>query len=821
MKKTFVLLMLSGAFLLASCDSNNHSSTSSVEASSNNPVSSTENTDIHVTKVELSASKTTLKVGEVLQLEASVLPSNATNSILNFVSSDNSVVSVDFNGKITARKEGSATIQAISDDDATKKAEIVITVEKSETVQFEVSFPENVEVVQSTSNTFYKLIKGESYPLNVVFTGEARELEATFSLPDFCSFDSKTNTLTALARTDSLTLTLMAKGSMVKKTFQLKIVNPGEKDMEEVIKKLKESSTKESDKYVNHYDISFEFDTVDINYENHLVKKQNTSYDVFENGSDYYMLGDTDYSEKGISNDSFKFKTFKGMDADYYYEYMVKEDGTHISHPLKRNIGKETVKGGEISRGDAIKESTLFNMNSHYGLSELALFHMRGQYESSFGTNGGFTIGSIPIYFGMGNLKNDVIVEKGNTIQIDTYFIDQRPSSQINGKVFFNHGEYTFNDEGIITSLSVSSKQYDEQSFDFNNETLSANPKVIRSYKIQFSQAFGDYHTYQANDYEPKNLYFTDYTPVLIDKNSKQPTSYLTNTTYYLDALNPSPKIASSEIDALTISKLSDKSMGTISSDGRSIVFKKAGTVTLTIFSTLNKVEKTLVVTVGETLPSSLKVLLNSKEVGDSYEMKETDKATFSFEILPNNASKDVIGSLSSNEFATLTKNSDGTFTLTALKEGDVTLTFQAGSIKKTILVHINKKAEAGTSLLEKMMSKTYTCQTIEETHSLKIKSATQAEFVVETDFGETIITCKLQIDETKKTIKFLSFETSDYDEYCAAYGPVIKINETYSILDENSFQVKLLEVDPKNNYSEVDYETGEEELSLYTFEAK
>lgn len=162
MKKTFVLLMLSGTFLLASCDSNNHSSTSSVEASSNNPVSSTENTDIHVTKVELSASKTTLKVGEVLQLEASVLPSNATNSILNFVSSDNSVVSVDFNGKITARKEGSATIQAISDDDATKKAEIVITVEKSETVQFEVSFPENVEVVQSTSNTFYKLIKGES-----------------------------------------------------------------------------------------------------------------------------------------------------------------------------------------------------------------------------------------------------------------------------------------------------------------------------------------------------------------------------------------------------------------------------------------------------------------------------------------------------------------------------------------------------------------------------------------------------------------------------------------------------------------------------------
>lgn len=821
MKKPYALLLLSGAFLLASCGENHVSSSETIEDSKGEIVSSIEDHDIHVTKVEMNASKTTLKVGEVLQLETHVLPSNATNSILNYKSSDNSVASVSFDGKVTARKEGKATIQAISDDDPSKYAEILITVEASESIEFDVTFPEDVEVVKSTNNTFYKLIKGKNYPLNVTFTGEARELEASFSMEGYCSFDSKTNTLTPIERTDSLTLKLTAKGSMVSKTFQLKIANPGEKDMEEVIAKLKDSSSKESDKYVNHYNISFEFDTVDINYENRLIKKQDTSYDIYENGSDYYMLGDTNYSEKGVRNDSFQYKTFKGMDSDYYYEYMVKEDGTHLSHPLKRNIGKETVRGGEISRADAVKESTLFNMNTHYGLSELALFHMRGQYENSFGTNGNYTIGSVPIYFGGGNLKNDTIKEEGNTIQLDTYFIDQRPSSQINGKVFFNHGEYTFNDEGILVSLSVSSKQYDEQSFDFNTETLSSNPKVIRSYKVEFSQTFGDYHAHVENEYEPKNLYFTDYTPVLIDKNSNQPSSYLTNTTYYLDAINPSPKIASSEIDALTITKVSDKSMATLSSDGRSISFKKAGSVTLTIYSTLNKVEKTLTVTVGEALPTSLKVLSDSKEVGDTYEMKQGDKATFSFEILPSNASKDVTGALSSNTNASLVKNMDGTYTLSALKEGDVTLTFQAGNIKKVISIHITKKEETGTTLIEKMMSKTYACSVIEEKHSFKIKSATQAQFVVETDFGEVAVTCKIQIDETKKTIQFLSFETNDYDEYCGTYAPVIKINETYSILDENSFQVKLLEVDPQNDYAEVDYSTGEEELSLYTFEAK
>ena len=822
MKKTCALFLLSGTLLLASCGEGN-SSQNPIEASKDSAISSIEDHDIHVTKVEMNVTKTTLKVGEVLQLEAHVLPSNATNPILNYVSSDNAVASVSFDGKVTARKAGVVTIQAISDENIEIKSEITLTVEESEIIEFDVTFPENVEVVKSTNKTFYKLIKDEKYQLNVTFSGEARELEASFDgMDEYCSFDSKTNTLTPLKRTDSLTLKLSAKGTNVSKTFFLKIANPGERDMEEVIAKLTDSSKKENDKYVNHYNISFEFDTVDINYENRLIKKQDTSYDIYENGLDFYMLGDTSYSEKGANNDSFQYKTFKGMDSDYYYEYMVKEDGTHISHPLKRNIGKETVRGGEISRADAVKESTLFNMNSHYGLSDLALFHMRGQYESSFGRNGGYTIGSVPIYFGGGNLKNDTIKEDGNTIQLDTYFIDQRPSSQINGKVFFNHGEYTFNDEGILTSLSVSSKQYDEQSFDFNNETLSANPKIIRSYKISFSQTFGDYYAYQANDYEPKNLYFTDYTPVLIDKDSKQPASYLTNTTYYLDALNPSPKIASSEIDALTITKLSDKSMGTISNDGRSVSFKKSGSVTLTIYSTLNKVEKTLTVDVGETLPTSLKVLSNSQEVGDTFEMKEGEKATFSFEILPNNAPKAVSGILSSNEIASLTKNDDETYTLSALKEGNVILTFQTGNLKKTIAVHISKKVETGATLLEKMMSKTYTCATISDTHSLKIKSASQAVFEINADgFGFASISCNIQIDETKKTIQFLSFEMTDYDEYCDAYAPVIKTNETYSIKDENSFQVKLVVVDTRDDYSEKDYETDEEELSLYTFEAK
>ncbi|MER2490494.1 Ig-like domain-containing protein [Catenovulum sediminis] len=80
------------------------------------PVSNT-NTYIAVNGVSVNPVNSELELNQVLQLNASVSPSNATNqAIESWVSSDSSIVQIDNNGAATAVNYGSATITATTED---------------------------------------------------------------------------------------------------------------------------------------------------------------------------------------------------------------------------------------------------------------------------------------------------------------------------------------------------------------------------------------------------------------------------------------------------------------------------------------------------------------------------------------------------------------------------------------------------------------------------------------------------------------------------------------------------------------------------------
>ncbi len=81
-----------------------------------------------VQSVKLNKTAITKKVGETEQLTATVLPANATNKNVTWTSSDNTVATVDTNGKVTAKKVGTAKI-TVTTQDGNKKAECIITVE--------------------------------------------------------------------------------------------------------------------------------------------------------------------------------------------------------------------------------------------------------------------------------------------------------------------------------------------------------------------------------------------------------------------------------------------------------------------------------------------------------------------------------------------------------------------------------------------------------------------------------------------------------------------------------------------------------------------
>ena len=65
---------------------------------------------IEITKISLPVSYTKLRVGDTYQIEADIIPANATDKTLTYESSDTSVVSVSETGQIETIKEGTATV---------------------------------------------------------------------------------------------------------------------------------------------------------------------------------------------------------------------------------------------------------------------------------------------------------------------------------------------------------------------------------------------------------------------------------------------------------------------------------------------------------------------------------------------------------------------------------------------------------------------------------------------------------------------------------------------------------------------------------------
>ncbi len=821
-KKILLFTLLTTSLLMTGCDPTTSSSSSS------SPSESIQ--EVHVDSIKITNADVTMKVGEVLTLNVNVLPNNAVNKLVNFESSDSSVASVDFNGKVTARKVGTCKIKAISDDDSTKFDEINIKVEKASFTSLKVEFGDDVDIVETNNNKFYKLVVGEAYHLNISVTpsgDKLPELEAEFNLKDYCSFDNKTNTLTALKRTDNVTVTFKIKGTNIKQEFNLKIINQGEKGIDEVINKLNNSSKLESQKKVTHYDINYDFDVVDLNLENRTHTIENTSFNIYKNGGNYFMLGDG--SRQVTKNNNTKttdFTTFKGIDGESYYEFQVDDNGNHLSDTYRKTIFSEDSKV-TISTATAIKKSTIFTLNSHDGLSEIAKFQMNFLYENSYPSTEGITIGSLPMYFGGNALKNTTISEENNVISVDSYFIEKRPSEAAleKGEVYFNHGEYTFTND-ILTSISVTSKVYNNDSFDFNNETLKENPETVKTFKLAYTQSFGEYQSFNNEQYNPNKLYFTDYTPILLDSNKKVPLEYEIGKSYNLSYTNPTPNMATASIDGLKIMDNSNPSVATISSDQKSITINASGSTTLGVYSTKNNIKKEIVVTVGKVEAEEIKILINNKEVSGTIEAKVNEKIdNITFKINPKEASQEVEVSISNGE-GVLTKNENGSYSFMSTKEGQSTLLVKAKgtNISSSIIFNATKEAEA-TTLIEKMMKNTYTCKERVLSggddilsNKLTFKSSSKALFEVKTASITYKISCNISIDETKSIVVFTSFDISPKEELntYGEYYPIIELNKEFKVLDNGAkIQIVLYNIWDNEKVNIKDYSTN---LAAYDF---
>ena len=81
-----------------------------------------------VTSIVLNNTSYSLAEGKELTLVATVNPNNANDKSLIWTSSDDSIASVDENGKVTAVSKGIATIKATANDGSNKNASCIVTV---------------------------------------------------------------------------------------------------------------------------------------------------------------------------------------------------------------------------------------------------------------------------------------------------------------------------------------------------------------------------------------------------------------------------------------------------------------------------------------------------------------------------------------------------------------------------------------------------------------------------------------------------------------------------------------------------------------------
>ncbi len=813
-KKTIILLACS--FLLAGCGEENSSQTTTP---SDTP---SKNEDISVSGITLKETSKELEIGETYQITPTLTPSNATNTLVSYSSSNENVASVSLLGLVTAKSAGKATIVVTSDANPEVKATLTLEVKAKDITSFDIAFPNDIEEFNLNGTTYKQLIIGSSYTLNPTFVGkDTTTLEASFSTPGFASFDSKTNTLKAEKEITRLDVTFSAKGTALPvKKYVFRLLSKGKADQAIAFAKLKKSAELEENKSVNAY--TFEFKSEGNQTGIKTVEGETIDYTVYQEGQHSYMVGLKEKSKKVGSDPQVNtnLTTFKGIGQDNNYYELEINDSTykHEKDPLKKIVTTEEAGSGEITRADAIKKGTLLEHNTRFGLSNIA----SAMVDPSNSGYDYFTGKSYPYYFG-GSIANTATYETTvDGFLVKGYTIEEKPTSYSDGMVFFNEGTFVFDENNLLKSVTVVDKVYDKTGFDFTNNTLLENATPINTYTIKYTQEFGEIGNEEELEgryaIDVNDLYFKSFQIDLTLGNTViDPKKLVVNQTYAFQETNQTPNIATSKIDPILLTNVSDKTAISISDGGLKFKVLKEGSATLTFYSAKNN--KQFALNVSTTLPDATSIVAkqdNKTLTSGSIVTGVTNKAItgFYFETYPTTSAQTgtdptftftdsegvEAGSICSFTKSSETINNHPTYSFKATKAGTYTVTASYGNISTSFKVSITDPVSGG-SLSDEVIKHDFSVTALEWQVVLHFDSKTSGKMNGYVPGGVTSFiegdndaggqfTFECSIDDTNKTIIFTSITfvggsreslTDYFDNY---FGYIPQQNAAFTIAD-------------------------------------
>ena len=178
---------------------------------------------VPVSGIELSKNSATLTEGDALLLTKTVYPADATNPAVTWTSSADAVASVDTNGKITAKSEGTAVITCRSVSDSSIMASCTVT------VKAKVQVPAEVKVNKITLNkTTAGLVRGKTLQLTpTVAPGNATNKTVKWSTSNASVATVSASGLVTAKSAGTAIITCTAKDeSNVKATCKVTVTNP-------------------------------------------------------------------------------------------------------------------------------------------------------------------------------------------------------------------------------------------------------------------------------------------------------------------------------------------------------------------------------------------------------------------------------------------------------------------------------------------------------------------------------------------------------------------------------------------------------------------
>lgn len=160
--------------------------------------------------IKINPATKSMSVGESVKLSCSVTSANAADKAVSWKSSNPAVAAVDQNGKVTAKKQGTATITATSKGNSSLKATCKITVKKP-----------TLAITGAAD-----LAKGKSLKLKAKLTNLKGSVKWTINSKKYATIKPSGTTATLKAKKKIGKVKVTAQVGSIKKTVTVQVVNP-------------------------------------------------------------------------------------------------------------------------------------------------------------------------------------------------------------------------------------------------------------------------------------------------------------------------------------------------------------------------------------------------------------------------------------------------------------------------------------------------------------------------------------------------------------------------------------------------------------------